>query len=86
MLTETLHIKSPMQNPPCSNNTIGDMKEDGIYLESSALSSIIGNLIQICGDAAIYLQDSAHITVEDNALANSYWGIYSDEMISIVVR
>ncbi|EJK54994.1 hypothetical protein THAOC_25326 [Thalassiosira oceanica] len=64
---------------------VRDMKEDGIELKSSTSSSISGNSIRSCDNDAINLFDSSNVTIKDNTLANNDWGIYSNDVISVVV-
>ncbi|EJK45558.1 hypothetical protein THAOC_35823, partial [Thalassiosira oceanica] len=65
---------------------VRNMKEDGMHLRDTAMSSIRGNSINNCEDPAISLYYSSHITVENNTLVDSKWGIESVNAISLAVR
>jgi len=73
-----------VRNNTISNvqNGIGLMKLNG----QSKLSSISGNTVQKCEESAIKLYGQSNITVKDNRLANSKYGIYSENAISLAVR
>ncbi|EJK50078.1 hypothetical protein THAOC_30988, partial [Thalassiosira oceanica] len=47
----------------------------GIFLKDAASSSVSGNSINNCEDAAISLFDSSYVTVENSTLVDSNWGI-----------
>ena len=61
------------EQPPYGS--ISNATDDGILLLSSTFSSISGNLIQNCEDDAIDLSDPSYVTIEDNTLVHSKWGI-----------
>ncbi|EJK60082.1 hypothetical protein THAOC_19630, partial [Thalassiosira oceanica] len=59
-----------------SNNSIWNASFDGIGLVNAASSSVSGNSINNCNGSAISLLDSSYdVSIEDNTLDNSEWGI-----------
>ncbi|EJK60613.1 hypothetical protein THAOC_18995, partial [Thalassiosira oceanica] len=62
-----------------------DITADGIRLLRSSFSSISGNAIQNCGDDAIDLLGSSNVTVVDNTLVNSKYGVWSVNASSLAI-
>ena len=62
------------------------MTDDGMNLARSNSSSISGNLVQKCSDMAILLLASNGVTVEDNTIVNSKWGLLTIDATSLFVR
>ncbi|EJK50139.1 hypothetical protein THAOC_30922 [Thalassiosira oceanica] len=79
-------VASDATSLAASNNTIYNSSTGIQFQGSTSRSSIIGNSIQKCNNSAIYLRDSHHVTVKDNTLVDSKWGIDGINATYLAVR
>ncbi|EJK44397.1 hypothetical protein THAOC_37064 [Thalassiosira oceanica] len=83
--TKTIGVRSFGNDCLIIGNTISD-GSDGIFIEDANSLVVSGNSIQNCGVVAIHLKDSSHVTVEDNTLVDSKWGVLSSNATSLAIR